>query len=31
MGALCVDPARVGAAVRIGDESAAAALDAVAA
>ncbi|HLU59008.1 MAG TPA: patatin-like phospholipase family protein [Pseudonocardia sp.] len=31
MGALCVDPVRVGAAVRIGDESAVAALDAVAA
>jgi hypothetical protein len=31
MGALCVDPVRVGEAVRIGDESAAAALDAVAA
>ena len=31
MGALCVDPQRVGEAVRIGDESAAAALEAVAA
>ncbi|TQM38300.1 patatin-like phospholipase family protein [Pseudonocardia cypriaca] len=31
MGALCVDPVRVGDAVRIGDESAVAALDAVAA